>query len=232
MTEEQALKYGTGEMGGNKPHRQIYPVLSGLCENCGDVFFCVRNRFKGGAYCSKECAGIANRGIEMKSIVCQNCNKEFQRPAWSKNLFCGVKCSASAQWLKNGTRERFIDDHGYVRVRAREHPKASKYGRHVREHVLVMEKMLGRYLKPGENVHHKNGIRDDNRTENLELWGSSQPSGQRVDDLVQFVVDNYQEKTKQKLEIKEILQSIIKRVESSGGAAIVNKEQGELTSQL
>jgi hypothetical protein len=50
-----------------------------------------------------------------------------------------------------------------------------------------MEKILGRYLQPWENVHHKNGIRDDNRPENLELWAVNQPSGQHSEYLNDIV---------------------------------------------
>lgn len=58
-------------------------------------------------------------------------------------------------------------------------------------HQIVMESMIGRELRPGESVHHKNGIRNDNSPSNLELWVKPQPYGQRPEDLVAWVVENY-----------------------------------------
>lgn len=77
------------------------------------------------------------------------------------------------------------DAHGYCyRTVSANYPGArkGKDGTVIAVHRDEMQKILGRPLIKGENVHHINGIRSDNRQENLELWISNQPSGQRVSD--------------------------------------------------
>ena len=75
---------------------------------------------------------------------------------------------------EGGSRKKSKSGYIYIYYGVGNHTKT--------EHRVVMEKFLGRVLSPKETVHHKNGIRDDNRLENLELWNSGHPPGQRVTD--------------------------------------------------
>jgi hypothetical protein len=101
------------------------------------------------------------------------------------------------KWKRNGdpyweqpkaSPKKIIDRHGYIElINMHDYPGAKKNGR-IFEHRYVMSEHLGRALYPGENVHHINGKRDDNRIENLELWSTAQPSGQRIEDKTAWAI--------------------------------------------
>jgi hypothetical protein len=119
-------------------------------------------------------------------VQCANCGKQFikWRTELHKNNFHAANCyfdfirkgkhdviGLSAERHPNWQGGRtYINEDGYRLVWAFHHPRAHQNV--VREHILVMEKKLGRFLKKGEEIHHINHIRDDNRPENLELCSS------------------------------------------------------------
>lgn len=114
--------------------------------------------------------GICNCELKCKKkIPIRNTKKQLQRYKHGHNNHHeGVLCP----WWRGG---KHIDTAGYVRVIAKWHPFRDSSGK-VREHRLVMEKHLGRYLKKGEVVHHINNIKTDNRIENLQLMSHSEHS--------------------------------------------------------
>jgi ribosomal protein L40E len=111
-------------------------------------------------------------GVKKKWLRCRECQNRYMRknppnpkgvsPRFGKdNHNFGKRGEGVTNW-KGG---RCVLKTGYVKIRDTFHPFNDNG--YVLEHRLVMEKSLGRYLSPEELVHHRNGIRNDNRIENL-----------------------------------------------------------------
>jgi hypothetical protein len=135
------------------------------CVECGRTYMPSSRHLRCPACRSKDsCScGSSKQG---KSATCSACRT--------------VAGESNGNWKGGQTRHKA----GYIIARAPGHPRAAGSSSYVFEHILVMEEILGRFLLPGESVHHLNGIRDDNRPEILELWTRPQPTGIRASDAV------------------------------------------------
>ena len=133
-------------------------MVNTICKICGKEFRTYPSRIKRGSskYCSRKCYAISLKG----------------KPSWNK----GKKCPQLGGKNNPHWNGGICISREYVYVTSHNHPFSTKVG-YVREHRLVMEKHIGRYLKPAEQVHHK-GIKypidssenkQDNRIENLML---------------------------------------------------------------
>lgn len=103
----------------------------------------------------------------------------------------------NANW-KGG---KSLKQDGYVLIRKPKHPSSYKNG-YMFEHRYIMEKKLGRKLKKYEHVHHKNGVKDDNRPDNLELVNAQ--SHNLISRLEKRVKELEKENKQLRKQIKEV----------------------------
>lgn len=165
----------------------------------------------------KYCRGCVREGRKSKlrefhshckiTLQCESCKKSFDIPrrlvksGKHAGRYCSLKCAnigkvgQAPAYIPTphqpGTRK--INKQGYI------HLKIDHRGGWMLEHRYVMEQVLKRKLLKNESPHHLNGDRTDNRPENLELWVKPQPSGQRVSDLITYVVQYHREELLQAL---------------------------------
>ena len=199
----------TYEIANGRPAAQI-PKLEFTCKECGKAFFYKPSivkayRAKHGKdplYCSMPCSDIGRRKdtMERQRFSCLQCGKEQSRRrkpggrVYMQQKFCDRKCKADYQRahalerfqtepLKRYTRTR--GGYAYISLPSLVTGRKSS----ILEHRYVMSKFLSRDLRPEETVHHKNGNRQDNRLENLELFSSNHGTGQRVIDKVAFAIE-------------------------------------------
>ena len=124
----------------------------------------------------------------------------YKQPYGAKgNLPCRIKgcdrmmetkglCRAHYSQAHRGDKLQPIQSYGKGHIKDG-YRIISVEGNRILEHRHVMQQHLDRELLPHENVHHINGNREDNRLENLELWSTSQPSGQRVEEKLSWARD-------------------------------------------
>lgn len=129
-------------------------------------------QFRRFVLCQCDCG--QNREINLKHLL----------NGHTKSCGCLLFKKDEFGFIKN-RRKKYKTKTGYIKIYAPNHPNCDR-NEYVLEHVLVMSKLLGRPIKKGETIHHRNGIRDDNKEENLELWTHSHPHGQRVKDVYEF----------------------------------------------
>lgn len=203
-TEACRLRYGQRLNGLTERDRRpclgcgrLTTSRTGYCSHTPD---CSKNQNRGGPPRPPSLCEICGSPTKSRMGVCQKnvkCRHVYQcklngrpvglcpcgnapMPGSDACRDCCIARGFTTRRIEKGTADGYvsigiIDDYGNIR--------------RMLEHRWVMEQVIGRELLPNENVHHINGDRQDNRRENLELWSTSQPPGQRIEDKVAWAIE-------------------------------------------
>jgi HNH endonuclease len=135
-------------------------------------------------FCSRSCRSLYYSQQKSIQAKCSHCHKRIikVKSKWAgiKFHFCGRACHGLYQ---TAHAIGHITPQGYLAV--------GHKGKVIRIHRAIVEKRIGRKLKPTETIHHKNGVRADNRSRNLELRVSYHGEGQRPVDLIRWLKRDY-----------------------------------------
>ena len=178
------------------------------CITCGKEFTSYNPNPK---FCSRDCRTDymrhkipIDRMIELyeKGLTQEEVAEKLgtsQKVIWKRMKEIGYEARVAAKRNQYGSNNdswkggRVFDSRGYVLVKTPNHPRAKRQGDYVFEHILAVEKEIGRYLNVGEIIHHINGIKDDNRLNNLYITNPSEHSSMHNNGWSHLVKSNLEE---------------------------------------
>ena len=131
-----------------------------ICLFCKSEFY---SRVKTRKFCSLKCSQLNPIDDSTRKKLSEY-HKENPVKYWLGKSNPHVTGEKNNKWTGGKTSRD-----GYIYTLSKNHPHHNNEN-YVKDHRLVAEKILQRYLFPSEIIHHINGIKNDNRPENLYLF--------------------------------------------------------------
>lgn len=140
-------------------------MIAKICGVCKTKYLIKEYRENTSFFCSRKCLADSKK---LPQIKCKHCGKEF-KPRLKVIQFCSIRCSTLSfnANLRNKNIKHPSWRGGIYRRKGNNYVEIWNGKRYIGQHRKVMEEILGRKLLSHEFVHHINGIKNDNRPENL-----------------------------------------------------------------